>query len=86
MRRYFNLFVVLTLTTLSRAQVRVWEGTLVLPTNRGCPIRILRLNGKNLQALGTYEDRSGRHNVGVALNNMNHEITRLKRIRCCNLK
>lgn len=32
MRRYFHLFVVLTLATLSRAQVRVWEGTLVLPT------------------------------------------------------
>jgi tetratricopeptide (TPR) repeat protein len=32
MRRYFNVFVVLTLATLSRAQVRVWEGTLVLPT------------------------------------------------------
>ncbi len=32
MRRYFNLFLVLTLATLSRAQVRVWEGTLTLPT------------------------------------------------------
>lgn len=32
MRRYFNLFFVLTLVTLSRAQVRVWEGTLALPT------------------------------------------------------
>jgi tetratricopeptide (TPR) repeat protein len=32
MRRYLNVFVVLTLATLSRAQVRVWEGTLVLPT------------------------------------------------------
>src|SRR5450755_1062183 len=32
MRRYFNLFVVLTLATVSRAQVRVWEGALVLPT------------------------------------------------------
>ena len=32
MRRYFNLFAVLTLATLSRAQVRVWEGTLALPT------------------------------------------------------
>lgn len=32
MRRYFNLFVVLTLATLSQAQVRVWEGTLTLPT------------------------------------------------------
>jgi hypothetical protein len=32
MRRYFNLFVVLILATLSRAQVRAWEGTLVLPT------------------------------------------------------
>jgi hypothetical protein len=33
MRRYFNLFVVLTLATLSRAQVRAWEETLVLPTD-----------------------------------------------------
>ena len=32
MRRHFHLFVVLTLATLARAQVRVWEGTLVLPT------------------------------------------------------
>jgi tetratricopeptide (TPR) repeat protein len=32
MRRYFNVFVVLTLATLAAAQVRVWEGTLVLPT------------------------------------------------------
>ena len=32
MRRYFHLFAVLTLATLSRAQVRVWEGTLTLPT------------------------------------------------------
>jgi tetratricopeptide (TPR) repeat protein len=32
MRRYFHLFVFLALATLSRAQVRVWEGTLVLPT------------------------------------------------------
>ena len=32
MRRYFHLFVLLALATLSRAQVRVWEGTLVLPT------------------------------------------------------
>jgi len=32
MRRYLNLFVVLTVVTLSRAQVRVWEGTLTLPT------------------------------------------------------
>lgn len=51
MQRYFNLFVVLTLATLSRVQVHVWEGTLVL--------------------------RSSRHNVRVALNNMNQEITRL---------
>jgi hypothetical protein len=32
MRRYSNLFVVLILATLSRVQVRVWEGTLLLPT------------------------------------------------------
>src|ERR1700683_5873604 len=32
MRRYFHLFLVLTLATLSHAQVRVWEGTLALPT------------------------------------------------------
>jgi tetratricopeptide (TPR) repeat protein len=32
MRRYLHLFVVLTLTTLLPAQVRVWEGTLTLPT------------------------------------------------------
>ena len=32
MRRYFNLFAVLTLATMSHAQVRVWEGTLTLPT------------------------------------------------------
>jgi tetratricopeptide (TPR) repeat protein len=32
MQRYFHLFVFLALATLSRAQVRVWEGTLVLPT------------------------------------------------------
>lgn len=32
MRRYFHLFAVLTLATLSPAQVRVWEGTLTLPT------------------------------------------------------
>jgi tetratricopeptide (TPR) repeat protein len=32
MRRYFHLFAFLALSTLSRAQVRVWEGTLVLPT------------------------------------------------------
>jgi hypothetical protein len=32
MRRSFNLFVVLILATLSRAQVHVWEGTHVLPT------------------------------------------------------
>jgi tetratricopeptide (TPR) repeat protein len=32
MRRHFHLFVVLTLATLAQAQVRVWEGTLVLPT------------------------------------------------------
>src|SRR3954468_9417259 len=32
MRRYFNVFLVLTLATLSRAQVRVSEGTLTLPT------------------------------------------------------
>jgi tetratricopeptide (TPR) repeat protein len=32
MRRFFNLFVVLTLTALSGAQVRVWQGTLILPT------------------------------------------------------
>lgn len=32
MRRYLNVFVVLTLATLSRAQVRGWEGRLVLPT------------------------------------------------------
>jgi hypothetical protein len=34
MRCYFNLFVVLTLATLSRAQVRGWEGTLVLRSSR----------------------------------------------------
>ena len=32
MRRYFHLVLFLTLATLSRAQVRVWEGTLALPT------------------------------------------------------
>jgi tetratricopeptide (TPR) repeat protein len=32
MRPYFHLFVFLVLATLSRAQVRVWEGTLALPT------------------------------------------------------
>ncbi len=32
MRRFFNVFLVLTLATLSRAQVRVWQGTLTLPT------------------------------------------------------
>jgi hypothetical protein len=32
MRRYFHLFVLLALATLSRAQVRGWEGMLVLPT------------------------------------------------------
>ena len=32
MRNYFNVFVVLTLAALSRAQVRVLEGSLVLPT------------------------------------------------------
>jgi hypothetical protein len=43
MRRYFNLFVVLTLATLSRAQVRAWEGTLVLPTyEEGMPESSLR--------------------------------------------
>ncbi len=43
MRRYFNLFVVLILATLSRAQVRVWEGTPSCPiTKRGWLIRILR--------------------------------------------
>jgi hypothetical protein len=31
MRRHSNLFVVQILATLSRAQVHVWEGTLVLP-------------------------------------------------------
>jgi hypothetical protein len=34
MRCYFNLFVVLTLATLSREQVRGWEGTLVLRSSR----------------------------------------------------
>lgn len=34
MQRYFNLFVALTLATLPRAQVHVWEGTLVLPSSR----------------------------------------------------
>ena len=32
MRRFFNVFLVLTLATLSQAQVRVWQGTLTLPT------------------------------------------------------
>jgi tetratricopeptide (TPR) repeat protein len=32
MRRHFHLIVFLTLATLSQAQVRVWEGTLALPT------------------------------------------------------
>lgn len=32
MRRYLNLVAILTMATLSRAQVRVWEGTLTLPT------------------------------------------------------
>ena len=32
MRRYLNVLIVLVLATVSRAQVRVWEGTLVLPT------------------------------------------------------
>ena len=32
MRRYFHLVLFLTLATVSRAQVRVWEGTLALPT------------------------------------------------------
>ena len=32
MRRYLNLVAILTLATLSRAQVRVWQGTLTLPT------------------------------------------------------
>ena len=32
MRLYCDLFVVLTLVTLSHAQVRVWEGILTLPT------------------------------------------------------
>ena len=34
MRCYFNLFVVLTLATLSRVQVHVWERTLVLRSSR----------------------------------------------------
>ena len=38
----------------------------------------LELNGKNLQALDIYEDRSSRHHVGVARNNINQEVTRLK--------
>jgi len=38
MRRYCNLFVVLIWATLSRAQVRVREGTLVLPLyEKGMP-------------------------------------------------
>jgi tetratricopeptide (TPR) repeat protein len=32
MRPYFHLFAILTLATLSRAEVRVWEGRLTLPT------------------------------------------------------
>src|ERR1700681_1481458 len=32
MRLYFHLFAVLTLATLLRAEVRVWEGRLTLPT------------------------------------------------------
>ena len=32
MRLYFIFFIVLTMATLSQAQVRVWEGTLTLPT------------------------------------------------------
>ncbi len=32
MRRYLNLVALLILATLSRAQVRVWQGTLTLPT------------------------------------------------------
>ena len=32
MRRYLNLAALLILATLSRAQVRVWQGTLTLPT------------------------------------------------------
>jgi len=83
MRRYFNLFVVLTLATLSRAQVRVWEGTLVLPTyeagmpdpsppfdhahgtRRSCAV------GPMTQLQSVTSDRSSRHNVRVALRNMN---------------
>src|SRR5450631_529604 len=38
MRHYLHLCVVLTLTTLLPAQVRVWEGTLTLPTyDEGMP-------------------------------------------------
>src|SRR3954463_14985139 len=32
MRRLLQLFIVLTFAALSQAQVRVWEGTLTLPT------------------------------------------------------
>ncbi len=32
MRTYFQLFAIMVLATLSRAEVRVWQGTLTLPT------------------------------------------------------
>jgi hypothetical protein len=83
MRRYFNLFVVLILATLSRPQVRVGEGTLVLATyeegmpdpdppfdhahgtRRSCAV------GPMTQLQSVTGDRSSRHNVRVALRNMN---------------
>jgi hypothetical protein len=83
MRRCFNVFVVLILATLSRAQVRGWEGTLVLPTyeegmpdpnppfdhahgtRRSCSV------GAMTQLQSVTSDRSSRHNVRVALGNMN---------------
>jgi hypothetical protein len=83
MRRYFNLFVVLILATLSRAQVRVWEATIVLPTyeegmadpnppfdhahgtRQSCAV------GPMTELQSVTSDRSNRHNVRVALRNMN---------------
>ena len=83
MRRYFSLFVVLILATLSRAQVRVWEGTPSGPANEegmadpnppfdhAHGTRRSCAVGPMTQLQSVTSARSSRYNVRVALRNMN---------------
>ena len=77
MRLYLDLVAILAVATLSRAQVRLWQGTLTLPTyEKGCLTPVLPST-----RVGDREEAEQRYQQGLLLPDrmLAHYLTRLAR-------